>query len=130
MRRAVIIFLPVLAGLWLAAAVMIHADPKDAWTEDEDWNGQFRDLERDHAQPLPLQRALRIAEARFRGRLIAARLLPANPAERARGTILVHELRLLTPDRNVLRLRLDAFSGAFLEVAGAGLTAARRTGED
>ena len=78
---------------------------------------------------LPLHRAAGIVAERFRGRLIAARLVPPRPDERARGVVLVHRLRLLTPARDVLEIRLDARSGAFLEVAGAGLTRARRTGD-
>ncbi|MDN3711129.1 hypothetical protein QWZ10_03585 [Paracoccus cavernae] len=39
---------------------------------------------------------------------------------------LVHELRLLTPRRDVLAIRLDARNGRFLEVAGAGLAEARK----
>ncbi len=79
---------------------------------------------------IPLHEAAKIASGRFRGRLIAARLKPPRPDERARGVELVHELRLLTQARNVLLIRLDARSGAFLEVAGTGLTEARRQNED
>ena len=53
-----------------------------------------------------------------------------TPHERDRGVALVHELRMLTPARDVLRIRIDARSGDFLEVAGAGLTKARRKGHD
>ncbi|MEF9605111.1 hypothetical protein O4J55_23430, partial [Paracoccus sp. PXZ] len=76
----------------------------------------------------PLNRAVEIVGERFRGRLIAARIVPPTAQERARGVILVHELRLLTPKRDVLLIRLDAHSGDFLEVAGAGLTDARKKG--
>ncbi|WP_134681321.1 hypothetical protein [Paracoccus ravus] len=76
---------------------------------------------------LPLNEAARLATTRFRGRLIAARLRPPTPGERDRGVELVHELRLLTPDRDVILIRLDAHDGSFLEVRGAGLTRARRS---
>ncbi|MFJ1293324.1 PepSY domain-containing protein [Paracoccus yeei] len=79
---------------------------------------------------IPLQEAARIAGRRFQGRLIAARLAPARPEERARGVELVHELRLMTRSRDVLLIRLDARTGAFLEVAGSGMTEARRRRDD
>lgn len=104
-----------------------EAAPGD-WPAD-DWSPEFRDLETQDFRVLPLHRAAGIVAERFRGRLIAARLVPPRPDERARGVVLVHRLRLLTPARDVLEIRLDARSGAFLEVAGAGLTRARRTGD-
>lgn len=79
---------------------------------------------------IPLREAASIAHRRFQGRLIAARLKPPKPDERARGVEMVHELKLLTPDRDVLLIRLDAQSGAFLEVAGSGLAEARRRNGD
>lgn len=91
------------------------------------------DPDRDHGPDLgilPLREAAGIAYRRFQGRLIAARLKPPKPAERARGVELVHELKLLTPRRDVLLIRLDAQSGAFLEVAGSGLAEARRRNGD
>ena len=57
-------------------------------------------------------------------------LAPARPEERARGVELVHELRLMTRSRDVLLIRLDARTGAFLEVAGSGMTEARRRRDD
>lgn len=77
---------------------------------------------------VPLRRAVEIALARFDGRVIAARLTGPLPGERDRGVVLVQELRLLTPDRDVLRIRLDARTGAFLDVAGRGLAKARKKG--
>lgn len=79
---------------------------------------------------IPLREAAQIAHQRFRGRLIAARLQPPTAPERARGVELVHELKLLTDARDVLVIRLDARTGAFLEVAGSGLTQARRRNGD
>lgn len=96
-------------------------------------NGPDHDHRPDDAPDLdilPLREAAGIAYGRFHGRLIAARLKPPKPTERARGVALVHELKLLTPRRNVLLIRLDAHSGAFLEVAGSGLAEARRRNGD
>lgn len=103
-----------------------HRIAQADWDPQEDWAPEFHDLDHKGADILPLKRAVQIVEQRFRGRLIAARLVPPRPHERARGVVLVHQLRLLTPARDVLAIRLDAQTGAFLEVAGAGITKARR----
>ncbi len=74
----------------------------------------------------PRHKAVRRAQARFDGRVLAIDLVPARPAERAQGTNLIYRLRLLTPARAVLDIRMDAVSGRFVEVAGTDLTAARQ----
>lgn len=75
---------------------------------------------------ISLTQAAQLVEERFNGKLIAARLVPPFPHEFAEGVELVHELRFLTPSRHVLTIRLDARTGRFLEVAGAGLAQARK----
>ncbi|WP_246185021.1 PepSY domain-containing protein [Paracoccus aestuariivivens] len=124
--------------LALAGTVVVglHHHPK-AGPRDEEFLAQPDELDREFemlAQPefrvIPLQEATKLATDRFRGRLIAARLRPPTPEERARGVELVHELRLLTRRRDVLMIRLDARTGAFLEVRGSGMTEARRRNED
>ena len=72
---------------------------------------------------IPLAEAVRLAEARFHGEVIAAEIVPGRPHER---TDLVHVLCLLTPDGAVIALRFDATDGAFLEAEGRGIGAARR----
>lgn len=117
----------VLLGLSLPQGP--RADPghvRDAPAIHEEFDG-FADP---GFRVLPLREAVQIAHQRFRGKLIAARLKPPSPQERARGVELVHELKLLTEARDVLRIRLDARTGAFLEVAGSGLTKARRRNGD
>jgi uncharacterized membrane protein YkoI len=94
----------------------------------QEWAPEFGTLEDNEYRLIPLHRAVKIATARYEGRIIAAQLTGPTPFERDRGVVLVHELRLLTPARDVLRIRLDARDGAFLEVAGAGLSKARRKG--
>ena len=98
----------------------------------QDWEGEFLppDLPpgAEELRVVPLRRAVEIALARFVRRVIAARLTGPLPGERERGVVLVQELRLLTPDRDVLRIRLDARTGAFLDVAGRGLAKARKKG--
>lgn len=74
----------------------------------------------DDFRPLPLQQTMQIVAERYHGRLIAARLAPPTPHERRLGVELVEELRLLTPSRNLLVIRLDGRTGRFLEVAGVG----------
>lgn len=106
------------AALTIAAAT--------ALAQPFDWERDLELLETPGFRVISLQEASRIAAERFRGRLIAARLDRPSMQEHARGVDLVHELRLLTKTRNVLLIRLDARTGAFLEVAGEGLTEARR----
>lgn len=117
--------LPLIALLALPAAGQPRDHDRDP-PRPEELAPEFHDMELPASQILPLKQAFRIVERRFRGRLIAARLVPPLPQERARGVVLVHQMRLLTPARDVLVIRLDARTGAFLEVAGAGLTEARR----
>ncbi len=75
---------------------------------------------------ISLSQAAQIIEDRFEGKLIAARLVPPFAEEWQDGVALVHELRLLSPKRHVLMIRLDARTGRFLDVAGAGLAEARK----
>ncbi|SMO51151.1 hypothetical protein SAMN06265221_103154 [Paracoccus laeviglucosivorans] len=119
-------------GLALAIALALHrapmAQPRDMDAlPDDDAFGMLADP---GFRVIPLHEAAKIAGQRFRGRLIAARLAPPHQDEHARGVELVHELRLMTKRRNVLLIRLDARTGDFLEVAGAGLTEARRRDGD
>lgn len=122
----------LMAALAFGPAQPALADDHDHDHHDDravEWDPEFLNLDQQGFGILPLHRAAEIVSQRFRGRLIAARLVPPRPEERARGVALVHELRLLTPDRDVLLIWLDARSGAFLEVAGTGLTKARRKGD-
>ena len=119
----------------LALPAALPAGPRDGGAEfsddpGHDWAPEFDRLDDNEYRLIPLRRAIEIASARFDGRVIAARLTGPTPHERDRGVALVHELRMLTPARDVLRIRIDARSGDFLEVAGAGLTKARRKGHD
>lgn len=78
-----------------------------------------------------LREAIRAASGRYRGRVIAAGLSGPRPEEAARGVQLVYVLRLLTPEQDLLLVRLDARDASFLEVAGNDLVRARRgTGKD
>lgn len=130
MVHARLLALPLIAALAVSAAAQGHDHDHDygRGPHPEDLAPEFHDMESPDYHVLPLKQAFHIVERRFRGRLIAARLVPPTPRERQRGTVLVHQLRLLTPSRDVLVIRLDAQTGAFLEVAGAGLAEARRKG--
>lgn len=77
-------------------------------------------------QPQPFHRMAEAVTARYDGRLVAAETRPPRPAERAAGVELVYEFRLLTTQRNILNIRVDARTGRFLEVAGRGQLEARR----
>ncbi len=61
--------------------------------------------------------------ARYVGTVVEAELKRGRPDE---FTDVVYELRLLTPQGNMLRIRVDAANGDILEVDGRGLTRARR----
>ncbi|MDH2325243.1 PepSY domain-containing protein [Cereibacter sp. SYSU M97828] len=67
---------------------------------------------------LPIDRALSVVAGRYEGRMIAAELTEED--DRA-----VYDFRWLTPQGNVLRIRLDAATGRFLLVDGVGQTEAR-----
>lgn len=134
-RAAVI--LAVALGIMLALHGGPSADPGEGFPDRPrpyhdapDLQDDFQILQDPDFRVIPLQEAAKIAARRYKGRLIAARLLPPRPDERDRGVELVHELRLLTERRDVLLIRLDARNGAFLEVAGSGLTQARRKKDD
>lgn len=77
-------------------------------------------------RPLPFRELTKQVTERYAGRIIAAGIRPPDPKERDLGVELIYEFRLLTPDRNLLNIRLDARTGQFLEVAGRGQIAARK----
>ncbi len=76
-------------------------------------------------RPLPFHDLAARVSARYAGRMIAAQSSPPTEFERAMGVQLVYEFRLMTPQRNLLNIRLDARDGRFLTVAGRGQLAAR-----
>ncbi len=122
--------LAIIASLPLALAGYAkdggHRPHKD---EAMEWAPEFDQIDDSRYRLIPLRKAVEIATSRFDGRVIAARLAPPTPHERDKGVAIVHELRLMTRNRDVLRIRLDAQNGKFLEVAGAGLSKARRKGQ-
>ncbi|MDO5642862.1 MAG: hypothetical protein Q4G26_10835 [Paracoccus sp. (in: a-proteobacteria)] len=74
---------------------------------------------------MPLHEAVSIVNARFQGRLMAARIDAPEPYEFALGAETVQELVMLTPQGNILIIRLDAVTGKVLDVRGRGLGTAR-----
>jgi uncharacterized membrane protein YkoI len=76
-------------------------------------------------QPLPLRQIVRMVTARYAGRPVAIDMQLPTDSETASGTQLVYQVRLLTPDRNLLDIRLDARDGRFLQVSGRGQLQAR-----
>ncbi|KGJ06129.1 Uncharacterized membrane protein YkoI [Paracoccus halophilus] len=93
-----------------------RAIPED---QIEEWAPELSSRHDHEFRVIPLRRAAKIVAGRFHGKLIGARLTGPTPRERDMGVVLVQELRLLTPSRDLLRIRLDARTGEFLEVAGA-----------
>lgn len=77
-------------------------------------------------RPLPFHEIAKAVTDQYQGRLVAAETRPPRPPERALGAELIYQFRLLTPDRNLLNIRVDARTGRFLEVAGRGQLSARR----
>lgn len=67
---------------------------------------------------IPIGQAVDIVAARYQGRMIAAEVTEDD--DRA-----LYEFRWLTPQGNVLRIRLDGITGRFVLVDGVGQTDAR-----
>lgn len=116
MRR---VFLPfavfLLIGFCAAAAQEAPVQPPGA-------EGIFR--------PWPLHKSAEMVTSRYAGRIIAAQIEPPKPHERRSGVELVYEFRLITPRQNLLRVRINARDGAFLETSGRGQIEARRRAVD
>ncbi|MDO5530053.1 MAG: PepSY domain-containing protein [Paracoccus sp. (in: a-proteobacteria)] len=67
---------------------------------------------------LALPQAAAILARQFDGQLLRVDLTLPDPLDFALGTNLVHEFRLLTPERHILRISMDAETGEILDVAG------------
>lgn len=67
---------------------------------------------------LPIGDAVDTVAARYQGRMIAAEVTEDDDRE-------VYDFRWLTPQGNVLRIRLDGITGQFLLIEGVGQTEAR-----
>lgn len=78
---------------------------------------------------MPMHRAVRLALRRFDGKVLDIGLVPAPPGI-ADAHPLIYRIRILTRSRDVLDIRMDAFTGRFLELRGADIGAARRTRKD
>lgn len=71
----------------------------------------------------PLTEILDRVKQRYKGTVIDADVMPRKKQERAE---IVYEVRLLTEQGNVIRIRIDADTGAFLGVDGHGFLEALR----
>ncbi|WEF25341.1 hypothetical protein [Paracoccus sp. S3-43] len=80
----------------------------------------------DPFRPLPLHQVAASVSERYAGRLLAADTRAPHPAERDLGAELVYQFRLVTPQQNLLDIRIDARTGRFLSVSGRGQLAARQ----
>ncbi|WP_405406119.1 PepSY domain-containing protein [Paracoccus sp. Ld10] len=106
---------PMLLVLVLMAPLAALSQPV---SPTDPWGSSF--------QPQPFHRMAEAVTARYHGRLVAAETRPPLPEERAAGVELIYEFRLLTAQRNILNIRVDARTGRFLDVAGRGQLEARR----
>ncbi|WP_158247993.1 PepSY domain-containing protein [Paracoccus sp. SY] len=77
-------------------------------------------------QPLPFHEIAASVADRYEGRLLAADTRAPMPHERDLGAELVYQFRLLTPQGNLMDIRIDARSGRFLSVSGRGQLEARK----
>ncbi|MDB6177887.1 hypothetical protein PAF17_10275 [Paracoccus sp. Z330] len=71
-------------------------------------------------RPLPFHKLAKRVSERYRGRLIGVNIMRPTPRERDLGAALIYEFRIITPQQNLLRIRMDARDGRFLDVAGRG----------
>lgn len=74
------------------------------------------------AETIPLARAFAIAEDRYRGRALDGTIVRGRKHE----PDLVYVITFRTDAGDILRIRIDAETGAFLEVAGRGQAEALR----
>lgn len=136
MRRRQIILVSLFA-LVAAALFAAFAEDRDHHHEAKHHEAERHDMPRPVAPLLddddlpmddvmPMHRAVRKALERFNGRVFEIVLTPPTPPERANGVQLVYQMRLLTADRDVIDIRVDAISGRFVEVRGSDIAAARR----
>lgn len=77
-------------------------------------------------RPMPFHELAEAVADRYEGQLLAAQTRPPNPRERDQDIELIYEFTLMTPQRNLVKIRMDARTGRFVEVAGRGQVAARR----
>ncbi|MBL3673768.1 MULTISPECIES: PepSY domain-containing protein [Paracoccus] len=80
-------------------------------------------------RPLPLHEVAAAVSDRYAGRLLAADTRAPHPHERDLGAELVYQFRLMTPQQNLLDIRIDARTGRFLSVSGRGQLAARQAAQ-
>ena len=80
----------------------------------------------DDRKTLSLGAVAQTVDARYAGRMLRIRSDAPRPHERQAGAALIYDVTWLTPQEAVLRVRLDAMTGAFLTIEGAGQVAARR----
>ena len=84
----------------------------------------------DQFSPLPLHRIAAAVSQRYSGRILAADTRAPRPEERDLGADLIYQFRLVTPQRNLLDIRIDARTGRFLSVSGRGQLAARQAAQE
>lgn len=74
--------------------------------------------------PIPFHEVVKIVLGRVQGRLLAANEDLPDSLEFTLGTNMVQELRILSPQGNIIIVRVDDTTGRILDIRGRGLTAA------
>lgn len=105
-----------------------HALPRaPVWDDDWDDRHEINTPSAPTFEVLPLKNALRRVAHRYDGRVLTVDLSAPNDNEEDLGVQLVYDIRLLGREGDVVRVRMDARDGRFLEVAGRDLERLRTT---
>lgn len=75
---------------------------------------------------LSLGAVAQVVDARYAGQILGIRADDPRSHERRAGAALIYEVTGITPQEAVIRVRIDAVTGQFLTIEGAGQVAARR----
>lgn len=88
---------------------------------------EVRTFAQERSETLPLPRIMEIVTSRYVGSVIDVDIKGQRRREiEDERSGVVYEVRLLTTNGHILRIRVDAYTGAFLEVDGHGFIEALR----
>lgn len=96
------------------------------WDDDWDDRAEEEPIPAPTFDVLPLKDVLRRVARRYDGRVLTVDISAPNDNEEDLGVQLVYDIRLLGPEGDVVRVRMDARDGRFLEVAGRDLERLRK----
>lgn len=106
------------------AGMVAMPRPQEPGPWDSPWGDQLFRGRVDEV--MPMHKAVRLVMRRFDGKVLDIALLLAPRPDAGRHP-LIYRIRILTDDRDVLDIRMDALTGQFLELRGEGIIDARRT---